>query len=400
MNLENQLVSALPGAPRVERIGARGARPLQRLRELGQSVWLDSMRRDLFTTRELARLIREDGVTGMTSNPTILEKAISGSDLYDPQIRSLARWGLEPDAVLESLAVEDVRRAADEFRSVYEATGGRDGFASIEVRPQLAHDTQGSIVEARRLWKECDRPNVMVKIPSTKEGLPAIRRCLSEGININVTLLFSVPRYREVMEAFLSGIEDRLAAGKTVDHLCSVASFFVSRVDTLVDTKLDRIMTEAKQEPRSLLAGKLRGTVAIANARIAYQAFREVFSSVRFRALADRGARLQRPLWASTSAKDPAYPALYYVEALIAPDSIDTMPPETLDAYRDHGVPRVRIDEDLPEAHAAFRRLGDLGLDEAALFRELEEEGIRKFVASHQAVARSIDEKLKAPTVG
>jgi transaldolase len=358
------------------------------------------MRRDLFTTGELARLIRDDGLTGMTSNPTILEKAISGSDIYDAQIRNMARWGLEPDAVLESLAVEDVRRAADEFRAVYEATGGNDGFASIEVRPQLAHDTEGSIVEARRLWKGCNRPNVMVKIPSTKEGLPAIRRCLSEGININITLLFSVPRYREVMAAFLSGVEERLAAGKPVDRLRSVASFFVSRVDTLVDSKLGRIMSEAKDEPEGLMAGKLRGKVAIANARIAYQAFREVFSSARFRALAARGARVQRPLWASTSAKDPAYPALYYVEALVAPDSIDTMPPETLEAYRDHGDPRVRIEHDLPEAHAAFRRLGELGLDEERLFRELEEEGIRKFVASHEAIARSIEGKLKALTVG
>lgn len=399
MKLENRIVSASSGAPRVAGSGARNGQPLRRLRELGQSVWLDSMRRDLFTTGELARLIRDDGLTGMTSNPTIFEKAISGSDLYDAQIRSTARWGLEPDAIFESLVVDDVRRAADEFRSVYEATGGNDGFVSIEVRPQLAHDTEGSIVEARRLWKRCSRPNVMVKIPSTKEGLPAIRRCLAEGININITLLFSVPRYREVMEAFLSGVEERLAAGKPVDRLRSVASFFVSRVDTLVDSKLDRIMIEGKNEPGGLMAGRLRGKVAIANARIAYQAFREVFSSVRFRELAARGARVQRPLWASTSAKDPAYPDLYYVEALVAPGSIDTMPPETLEAYRDHGDPRVRIDQDLPEAHAAFRRLGELGLDEEGLFRELEEEGIRKFIASHAAVAGSIEEKLEALTV-
>ena len=400
MNVKNRLVAAPRGASGVPEIGLRRDQPLQRLRELGQSVWLDSMRRDLFTTGELARLIREDGLTGMTSNPTILEKAISASNLYDAQIRSTARWGLKPDRILESIAVEDIRRSADVFRPVYEATGGNDGFVSIEVRPQLAHDTEGSIAEARRLWKECGRPNVMVKIPGTKEGLPAIRRCLSEGISINVTLLFSVPRYREVMEAFLSAVEDRLVSGKTVDRLRSVASFFVSRVDSRVDAALDRIVTERNAEPKSALARKLRGKFAIANARIAYQAFREVFSTARFRALANRGARLQRPLWASTSAKDPVYPALYYVEALVAPDSVDTMPPETLAAYRDHGDPRVRIDQDLSEAHAAFRRLEDLGLDVDQLFRELEEEGIRKFIESHEAIARSISEKLRALTHG
>jgi transaldolase len=296
--------------------------------------------------------------------------------------------------------VEDVRSAADIFRPVYEMTGGNDGFVSIEVRPRLAHDTEGSIVEARRLWKECGRPNVMVKIPATREGLEAIRRCISEGINVNVTLLFSVPRYREVMEAFLTGVEERLASGGRVDHLRSVASFFVSRVDTLVDAELDRIAALGADGPKAFLAWRLRGKLAIANARLGYQAFREVFSRPRYRALARRGVRLQRPLWASTSTKDPAYPALYYVEALVAPDSIDTMPPETLEAYRNHGDPRIRIDQDLPGARAAFRQLGEIGLDEGALFRRLEEEGIRKFIESHDAISRSIEEKLGALAVG
>jgi transaldolase len=384
----------------VAEMGVLGSRPLKRLRELGQSVWLDYMRRDLYTTGQLDRLIREDGLRGMTSNPTIFQKAIEGTDLYDAQIRSAARWGLEPAAIFESLAVEDVRSAADVFRPVYEATGGDDGFVSIEVRPQLAHETEASIVEARRLWKECGRPNVMVKIPATREGLEAIRRCVSEGINVNVTLLFSVPRYREVMEAFLSGVEERIAASKPADRLRSVASFFVSRVDTLVDAKLDRIAALGADGPKAFLAWRLRGKLAIANARLAYQAFREVFSSARFRALARKGVQLQRPLWASTSAKAPAYPALYYVEALVAPDSIDTMPPETLEAYRDHGDPRIRIDQDLPRARAAFRQLGELGLDEEALFRDLEEEGIRKFIESYEAISRSIEEKIKALTAG
>ena len=372
--------------------------PLKKLCELGQSVWLDYMRRDLYTTGELARLIREDGLRGMTSNPTIFQKAITETNLYDEQIQRAAREGKEPAAIFEHLAVEDVRRAADEFRSVYEATDGNDGFVSIEVRPELAHDTMGTIAEVRRLWKACDRPNVMVKIPSTQEGLPAIRRCLSEGININITLLFAVPRYREVMEAYLSGVEERLAAGEEVNRLRSVASFFVSRVDTNVDIRLDRIVKEGKDEPQRELARKLKGKLAIANARFAYQAFHEVFTGTRFQELAERGVRLQRPLWASTSTKDPAYPALYYVEALIAPDTVDTMPPETLETYRDHGDPRVRIQEDLAGAHAAFRQLADLGIGEE-IFCELEEQGIRKFADSYDAILQGIQEKTKTKSV-
>ena len=372
--------------------------PLQKLCALGQSVWLDYMRRDLYTSGELARLIREDGLRGMTSNPTIFQKAIATTDLYADQIQLAAREGKDPAAIFEDLAVEDVRRAADELRSVYDSTGGNDGFVSIEVRPELAHDTEGSIVEARRLWKACGRPNVMVKIPSTTEGLPAIRRCLAEGIPINITLLFSVARYREVMEAFLSGFEERVAAGEPVDRLRSVASFFVSRVDANVDKKLDQIAKEGLSEEQRGLARGLRGKLAIANAKIAYQAFHEVFSGARFRALAARGVRIQRPLWASTSTKDPAYPALYYVEALVAPDSVDTMPPETLKTYREHGDPRVRIDEDLAGAHAAFRQLGELGIDEEGVFRDLEEEGVRKFTDSYDAVLQSIQERLKALT--
>lgn len=369
--------------------------PLQKLCELGQSVWLDYMRRDLYTAGDLARLIREDGLRGMTSNPTIFRKAIVETDLYDQQIRSEVKEGKDPAAIFERLAIEDVQRAADEFRSVYEATDGNDGFVSIEVRPHLAHDTEGSISEAHRLWETCDRPNVMIKIPSTKQGLQAIRRCLSDGININITLLFSVPRYREVMEMFLSALEKRLAAGKRVDHLRSVASFFVSRVDTSVDKKLERIAQRGGSRPQVKLARNLRGKLAIANARIAYQAFGEVFAGARFRKLAARGARLQRPLWASTSTKDPAYPALYYVEALVAPDTVDTMPPETLATYRIHGDPRVRIHEDLPGAHAAFRQLGELGID-AEVFHELEEEGIEKFTDSCSATLKSIREKANA----
>ena len=369
--------------------------PLQNLCELGQSVWLDYMRRDLYTTGDLARLIREDGLRGMTSNPTIFQKAIVETDLYDQQIRREVQEGKDPAAIFERLAIEDVQRAADELRSVYEATGGNDGFVSIEVRPHLAHDTEGSISEAHRLWKACDRPNVMIKIPSTTQGLQAIHRCLLDGININITLLFSVPRYREVMEMFLSALEKRVTAGKPVDHLQSVASFFVSRVDTKVDKKLERIAQGRKSVTQVELARNLRGKLAIDNARIAYQTFLEVFADTRFRKLAARGVRRQRPLWASTSTKDPVYPALYYVEALVAPDSVDTMPPETLATYRNHGDPRVRIHEDLPGAYAAFRQLGELGI-EGEVFHQLEEEGIEKFTDSYNAILQSIRKKARA----
>jgi transaldolase len=365
--------------------------PLLKLRELGQTVWYDYIRRDLITSGELARLIREDGLAGMTSNPTIFQKAIAETELYDEDVRRAGRENKEPFAIFEQLAVEDVRRAADAFRPVFDAEKGADGFVSIEVGPHLANDTEGSIREARRLWAECDRPNVMVKIPGTGAGVPAIQRCLAEGININITLLFSVSRHREVMEAYLSALEERVAAGKPIDRLRSVASFFVSRVDTNVDKKLDQIGNEA--------ARRLRGKAAIANARLAYRAFHDVFGSPRFAALQKRRALLQRPLWASTSTKDPAYPDLYYVEALVAPDTVDTMPPETFDAYRDHGDPKVRISDGLDEAADVFRRLADLGIEEARVSRELEEEGVKKFSDSYDSLLKTLAEKEKAMRV-
>jgi transaldolase len=372
--------------------------PLRKLQELGQSVWFDYIRRDLYKTGELARLIREDGLAGMTSNPTIFQKAIAETELYDDDVRRLASEGKDPTEVFDELSAEDVRQAADVFRPVFAEAGGNDGFVSIEVGPKLADDTDGSIREAKRLWAKCDRPNVMVKIPGTAAGVPAIQQCLADGVNINITLLFSVSRYREVMEAYLSALEERVAAGKPIDAIRSVASFFVSRVDTNVDKKLDRIAKEGSGE-QAAAARALRGKAAIANARLAYQAFREVFGSARFAAIARRGGRVQRPLWASTSTKDPAYPDLYYVEALVAPDTVDTMPPETFEAYRDHGKPEVRIYDDLESARRVFPRLEELGIEEPRVSRELEEEGVRKFSDSYESLLKTLAEKEKAMRV-
>jgi transaldolase len=361
------------------------ANPLRRLRELGQSVWLDYIRRDLFTSGELARLIEDDLLAGMTSNPTIFDKAISDTDLYDDDIRE-AGAGAEPARVFEKLAIADIQRACDLFRPLYDATGGRDGFVSIEVNPHLAHDTDPTIDEVRRLWRDVGRPNVMVKIPGTEAGLPAIRSCLAEGININITLLFSVDRYREVMEAWFAAMEQRVTRNEPIDRIASVASFFVSRVDSKVDK-----MLEGLAAPAEALAGK----IAIDNARLAYVAFEEAFRGPRFEALAGRGAHVQRPLWASTSTKNPAYPDVYYAEALVGPDTIDTLPPETIDAYRDHGDPAVRIRDDLDGARARMAALAEEGIDIRQVTDELEREGVEKFAHSYDELLADIAEKQR-----
>ena len=372
--------------------------PLKRLTALGQSVWYDFIRRDLYRSGQLAKMIREDGLAGMTSNPTIFQKAIADSDLYDEDIREIGAGGKNAGQIFEGLAVRDVQGAADVFRPVFDRTVGNDGFVSIEVQPGLARDTAGTIAEARRLWTSCNRPNVMVKIPGTAEGLEAIRASLAAGININITLLFSVERYVQVAEAHLAAMEERVSKGLPVDKIRSVASFFVSRVDTNADKKLDAV-AKSGDAANAASARALRGRLGIANARLAYEAFERIVASPRFQALKGNGVAVQRPLWASTSTKDPALPDLYYVEALIAPDSVDTMPPETVDAYRDHGDPKVRIREDLPGARAVFRQLAELGIDPAAIFRELEDEGIKKFADSFDALLKAVSEKEKAVRV-
>lgn len=360
--------------------------PLVRLGRLGQSPWYDFITRDLVTSGELRRLIDDDGLQGMTSNPTIFEKAVTTSALYDDDIRRGVAAGKPAAAIFEALAVADVRAACDVFRPLYDSTNGRHGLVSIEVAPALARDTERTTEEAHRLWTSVDRPNVMIKIPGTREGLPAIERCLADGININVTLLFSVVRYRDVIEAYLRALETRIRRGEPVDRIASVASFFVSRVDTKVDKRLD-----AQGEPNGL-----RGTIAIANAWMAYATFAESLLSPRWTRLADAGARTQRPLWASTSTKDPRYPDVYYVDALVAPDTVNTMPPETWAAYRDHGDPKVRADVGIAAAPARLAALEEAGIDLRAVTDELEDEGVAKFAASYDAVVEAIETKAGA----
>jgi transaldolase len=359
--------------------------PLVRLGELGQSPWYDYITRDLVASGELRRLIRDDGLRGMTSNPTIFEKAIAGSASYDGDIRRLSEQGRSAAEIFETLAVADVRAACDEFAGLHQVTGGVDGQVSLEVSPSLAHDTQGTIHEAERLWAAVDRPNAMIKIPGTEAGLPAITHCVAAGISVNVTLLFSVERYAAVVEAWLAGLEQRLAEGRALGPVASVASFFVSRVDGKVDPLLDRAGHDA-----------LRGRIAIANACAAYGLFERSLGTPRWQRLAQAGARPQRPLWASTSTKDPRYPDTFYVEALVAPRTVNTLPPETFAAYRDHGNPMVRIHEGMAVAPERLRALAAAGVDLAAVTRELEDDGVAKFAASHTAVLSTIDGKAGA----
>jgi transaldolase len=367
--------------------------PLLELKALGQSVWLDDIDRGQLRSGAFGRLIEQDGLTGATGNPTIFEHSITHDTTYDEQMQQLLREGKAPKEIYEALAMTDERMVADLLRPTYDRTDGQDGFVSIEVSPYLAQNKEGTLSEVRRFWQTIDRPNLMVKIPSTPAGIPAIRQAIASGININITLIFSRENYRQVAEAYLDALEERLAVGKDISHIASVASFFVSRVDVLVDQLLEnkRKATGDHAEQQKLKA--LLGQAAIANARLAYHEFKGLFNTPRFEALKQRGAHVQRPLWASTGAKNPAYRDVLYVEELIGPDTVNTMPLKTLESFRDHGRVRLSIEENLSQAQADLAALEEVGIHYDQVTRQLQEEGVQKFIDSFQKLFQCIESK-------
>ncbi|HEY8518909.1 MAG TPA: transaldolase [Gammaproteobacteria bacterium] len=367
---------------------------LARLVELGQRAWLDYIERRLVRSGELARLIAELHVSGLTSNPTIFEQAIAGTDQYDEDIRRLAARGATAGEIYETLVLEDLGAAADLFLPTYEASGGRDGFVSLEVSPRLAHDAEGTVAEAQRLWAALGRRNVMLKVPGTEAGLEALRRLIAAGVNVNVTLLFSLERYREVAGAYIDGLEQAAAAGRPLDSIASVASFFLSRIDTAVDPRLETLIAE--QGPRREEAKALRGEVAIASAKRAYAIYRDVFGGKRFARLAAQGARPQWLLWASTSTKDPRESDVKYVDALIGPETINTMPQQTLLAFADHGDPAPRLTEGADRAAAMLKALNSLGVSLEEITQRLETDGIARFVKSFDTLHEAIERKRAA----
>lgn len=371
--------------------------PLLDLEALGQSIWIDFIRRETTSSGELKRLIEEDGVSGVTSNPSIFEKAITESHDYEESIAALTLQGKAADEVYESLTVEDIQIVADLLRPTYDRTNGQDGFVSLEVSPRLAHDTNGTIAEARRLWSLVNRPNSMIKVPATREGLPAIQQLTGEGINVNITLLFGLPRYREVVNAYLNGLKTLANQGKGLKQIASVASFFLSRIDVLLDPILEKKMLAGG--PQTELAARLHGQVAIASAKIAYQIYKEIFDSDRFRKLAEKGASTQRLLWASTSTKNPHDSDTKYIEPLIGPDTINTLPVETLAAYKDHGHPTLSLDQNISGAYHLLGDLSFVGINLNTATQRLEDEGIEKFSRAFDRLMVSLKEKQAAVRV-
>jgi len=362
--------------------------PLKELEALGQSVWLDDIHRGWLRDGTFGHWISEDGISGVTSNPAIFAKAIRETRDYEEAIAEGARESLSAEPLFERMAISDVQAAADLLRPTFDATAGADGFVSLEVSPHLADDTQGSIAAARRLWRDFGRPNAMIKVPGTRAGLPAIRTLISEGININITLLFGLERYREVVDAWMSGLEDRLRDGKPIAQISSVASFFLSRIDTLVDKRLEALGGAS--------AADLRSRAAVASARLAYVIFDQWTGSARWQRLRAAGVRPQRLLWASTSTKDPALPDTYYVEALIARQTVNTMPQTTIDAFRDHGEAAVRIHENLDDARRTVEALRDAGIDLRTVADQLEREGVKKFIEPFDELKAMLTERINA----
>jgi len=362
--------------------------PIKTLQKLGQSIWLDDIHRGMLNNGDFQSYIDDDGITGVTSNPAILKKAILDHDDYDEAIVQQALKNADARSTYEYLVISDLQQAADLLRPVFDSSNGHDGFVSMEVSPHYAQDTEKTVTAGRRLWKMLDRPNVMIKVPATKAGLPAIRTLIADGINVNATLLFSISRYREIATAYINGIEDRVNKGLSVDHIASVASFFLSRIDVLVDKKLSKLEG----------AADLSGKTAIASSRLAYQNFKTLFSSGDWLTLASKGAQPQRLLWASTSTKDPSYPDVMYVEALIGNNTVNTLPLKTLKAYQDHGEPDIRIEQELEQSKTILARIDELGIDMEAVAQQLEDEGLEKFVKPFDVLLETLETKLGAAT--
>ncbi len=367
---------------------------LRQLHDAGQSVWLDYIDRTMLRDGSLAALIRDDALMGMTSNPTIFEKALAEGKEYDAQIER-ATGDLTPSQLFEQIETDDVRAACDIFADVHRQTNGKDGFVSIEVSPGVANDASATIEEAHRLWKTVDRPNVMVKVPGTVEGAKAIRQLIADGINVNVTLLFSIDAHARVIEAYLAGLEDRHAAGKPIDNISSVASFFVSRVDTEIDKRLNAIAASANEALRDGILA-LRGKAAVANARLAYRLFAQRFAGPRWEKLAAAGANVQRPLWASTSSKNPDYRDVLYVETLIGPHTVNTMPPATMDAFRDHGETARTVDAELTAAEQYFHELEQAGVSMRDVTDKLLADGLASFQKSFDTLIAGLERKAAA----
>jgi len=366
---------------------------LQELHDVGQSIWLDSIDRRMLHDGELDRRISDDALTGMTSNPTIFQKALASSNAYDEQIAESEEKDLSTWELFELLETTDVRDACDHFAAVYSSSRGADGYVSIEVSPGVSGSADATVEEARRLWKTVDRPNVMVKVPGTPEGAIAVRRLIAEGINVNITLLFAIEAHERVIEAYLAGLEDRVKAGKPIDGLASVASFFVSRVDTEIDKRLDAMIAKADVAEKERLK-MLKGRAAIANAKLAYRLFRQKFTGPRWEALAKQGARLQRPLWASTSTKNPEYRDVMYVEELIGPDTVDTMPPATIEAFREHGVVDKTVDRKVAAAEGLLREVEAVGISMKDVTAKLLVDGIASFQKSFDELIAGLESKV------
>ena len=377
--------------------GNTAQNPLKALLNFGQSVWLDYIRRDLLTTGELKRLIENDGLRGMTSNPSIFEKAITGSTLYAETLKGLeSRKDLDAAGRYEQLAIKDIQDAADIFRPVYDQSKFRDGYVSLEVSPYLAHKTQETLAEERRLWKAVGRPNVMIKVPGTPEGIPAFQQLISEGINVNVTLLFAFDVYVRVAEAYVAGLEQFVKGGGDPSRVASVASFFISRIDTLVDSEIDAKIKTTTNPAEIAALKNLHGKVAIANGKLTYQRYKQIFSGPKWDALAAKGAQTQRVLWASTSTKNPAYSDIYYVEELIGRDTVDTIPPATYDAFRDHGKPRNSLEENVEAAHQTMQGLEKAGISMKAATDKLTEDGVKQFATAFDTLLAAVAQHTSA----